>query len=55
MRMLENEGFRYEGYVDIFDGGPSMVARTDEVKSVKPRQSRSQYRPRPRLKKANAP
>ncbi|MEP3421864.1 MAG: arginine N-succinyltransferase [Erythrobacter sp.] len=35
MRMLENEGFRYEGYVDIFDGGPSMVAPTDQVTSVK--------------------
>ena len=35
MRMLENEGFRYEGYVDIFDGGPTMVAVTDQVKSVK--------------------
>ncbi len=35
MRMLENENFRYEGYVDIFDGGPSMVAPTDEVTSVK--------------------
>jgi arginine N-succinyltransferase len=35
MRMLENEGFAYEGYVDIFDGGPSMTARTDNVESVK--------------------
>ncbi|MDY7097557.1 MAG: arginine N-succinyltransferase [Pseudomonadota bacterium] len=35
MRMLENEGFRYEGYVDIFDGGPTMVAVTDQVNSVK--------------------
>jgi len=35
MRMLEDEGFRAEGYVDIFDGGPSMVARTDNVTSVK--------------------
>ncbi|NVE93564.1 arginine N-succinyltransferase [Altererythrobacter lutimaris] len=34
MRMLENEGFRYEGYVDIFDGGPTMIAPTDSVKSV---------------------
>ena len=34
MRMLEKEGFAYEGYVDIFDGGPSMIARTDMVKSV---------------------
>ncbi|MEO9462531.1 MAG: arginine N-succinyltransferase [Marinomonas sp.] len=35
MRMLEKEGFAYEGYVDIFDGGPSMLARTDNVNSVK--------------------
>ncbi|WBY16227.1 arginine N-succinyltransferase [Erythrobacteraceae bacterium WH01K] len=35
MRMLEKEGFAYEGYVDIFDGGPTMLARTDEVVSVK--------------------
>ncbi len=35
MRMLENEGFRHDGYVDIFDGGPTMVARTDDVTSVK--------------------
>jgi len=35
MRMLENEGFAYEGYVDIFDGGPTMTARTDQVTSIK--------------------
>lgn len=35
MRMLEEEGFRAEGYVDIFDGGPTMTARTDSVTSVK--------------------
>ncbi len=35
MRMLENEGFRYDGYVDIFDGGPTMTARTDDVKSIR--------------------
>ena len=34
MRMLETEGFAFEGYVDIFDGGPTMTARTDQVKSV---------------------
>ena len=34
MRMLENEGFSYDGYVDIFDGGPTMVARTDNVSSI---------------------
>ena len=34
MRMLENEGFAYEKYVDIFDGGPTMTARTDQVRSI---------------------
>ncbi|MEL7707843.1 arginine N-succinyltransferase [Citromicrobium bathyomarinum] len=34
MRMLEKEGLRFEGYVDIFDGGPTMLARTDDVVSV---------------------
>ena len=35
MQMLENEGFAAEGYVDIFDGGPTMTARTDNVVSVR--------------------
>lgn len=35
MRMLENEGFRFENYVDIFDGGPTMTARVDEVRSIR--------------------
>lgn len=34
MRMLEKEGFSYEGYVDIFDAGPTMQAKTDAVKSI---------------------
>jgi arginine N-succinyltransferase len=34
MRMLEEEGFAHEGYVDIFDGGPTMTARTDQVRSI---------------------
>ncbi len=34
MRMLEKEGFAYDGFVDIFDGGPTMIARTDAVRSV---------------------
>jgi arginine N-succinyltransferase len=34
MRMLENEGFAFENYVDIFDGGPTMTARTDQVRSI---------------------
>jgi arginine N-succinyltransferase len=35
MRMLENEGFHYEHYVDIFDGGPTMTARTDAIRSIR--------------------
>jgi arginine N-succinyltransferase len=32
--MLENEGFAFENYIDIFDGGPTMTARTDKVRSI---------------------
>lgn len=35
MRMLETEGFRHEGYIDIFDGGPTLAAPTDAIRSVK--------------------
>ncbi len=35
MRMLEKEGFAFEGYLDIFDGGPTMTARTDQVNSIR--------------------
>src|SRR3546814_19097971 len=34
MRMLKNEGFAFENYIDIFDGGPTMTARTDQVTSI---------------------
>ena len=35
MRMLEAEGFTHDEYVDIFDGGPTMLARTDEVRTIR--------------------
>jgi len=35
MRMLEGEGFAHEGYIDIFDGGPTMAAATDRIRSVR--------------------
>jgi arginine N-succinyltransferase len=35
MRMLEEEGFSWENYVDIFDGGPTMTARTDQIRSIR--------------------
>ena len=34
MRMLEAEGFRYEGYVDIFDAGPTVECDVDDVSAV---------------------
>ena len=35
MRMLEAEGFHHDRYIDIFDGGPTMTARTDQVRSIR--------------------
>jgi arginine N-succinyltransferase len=35
MRMLEEEGFAWENYIDIFDGGPTMTARTDQIRTVR--------------------
>jgi arginine N-succinyltransferase len=34
MRMLETEGFTYDGYIDIFDGGPTMTAPTDSLRAI---------------------
>lgn len=33
--LLVEEGFRFEGCVDIFDGGPTMVADIDDLKAVR--------------------
>jgi len=35
MRMLEREGFVNDGYVDIFDGGPTMSVATDQIRTVR--------------------
>ena len=35
MRMLEHEGFAFDCYVDIFDGGPTMIAETDRIATVR--------------------
>ena len=34
LKMLENENFIWDSYVDIFDGGPTVTARTDKIKTV---------------------
>ncbi|POZ62611.1 arginine N-succinyltransferase [Chromobacterium alticapitis] len=33
--LLEAEGFRYEGYVDIFDAGPTIQSYTSDIRAVK--------------------
>lgn len=35
MKMLENEGFHFDCYVDIFDGGPTMLAPTDQIRTIR--------------------
>jgi arginine N-succinyltransferase len=35
MKMLENEGFRFDCYVDIFDGGPTLSVATDEIRTTR--------------------
>ena len=39
MRMLEQEGFSGEGYVDIFDGGPTMSVKTDDIRTIREAQT----------------
>lgn len=34
MQLLIREGFRYEGYVDVFDGGPTMQAQTQNIRAI---------------------
>ena len=33
--MLEREGFRYQNLVDLFDAGPSVSCRRDDIVTVK--------------------
>lgn len=33
-RILESEGFRYQNYVDIFDAGPTLETRIDDIRTV---------------------
>jgi arginine N-succinyltransferase len=35
LQLLEGEGFTYEGYVDVFDGGPTMQAESQRIRSVR--------------------
>ncbi len=35
LHLLEQEGFRYQGYIDIFDGGPSVEAPLADIRTVR--------------------
>lgn len=35
LRLLEGEGFRHQGYIDIFDGGPTVEAPLAAVRSLR--------------------
>ncbi|MEO7635667.1 MAG: arginine N-succinyltransferase [Sphingomicrobium sp.] len=35
LKMLEQEGFFFDRYVDIFDGGPTVTADTDDIRTIK--------------------
>jgi arginine N-succinyltransferase len=35
LKMLEAEGFVYDRYVDIFDGGPTVTAATDQIRTIR--------------------
>ncbi|MDH2431825.1 arginine N-succinyltransferase [Pokkaliibacter sp. MBI-7] len=34
-RLLESEGFRYNNYVDIFDAGPTLEARVQDIRAIR--------------------
>jgi arginine N-succinyltransferase len=34
-KMLENEGFRFENYVDIFDAGPTITAPLQKIRAIR--------------------
>ena len=35
LRMLQDEGFVYDRYLDIFDGGPTVTAPTDQIRTIR--------------------
>ncbi|MEO0367647.1 MAG: arginine N-succinyltransferase, partial [Pseudomonadota bacterium] len=35
MKILESEGFRYQGYIDIFDAGPCIESPLQDIATVK--------------------
>ena len=40
IQLLKNEGFTFNGYVDIFDAGPTVEAKVDNIRTVRIAQKR---------------
>ena len=34
-KLLESEGFRYTGYIDIFDGGPVLETEVEDIRAIR--------------------
>lgn len=47
MKLLEAEGFRHEGYVDLFDAGPTMQANVADLRTVRDSASAMVHAARP--------
>ena len=47
LRMLEHEGFVFDRYIDIFDGGPTVTAATDQIRTIRECARRDGRRDRP--------
>jgi arginine N-succinyltransferase len=41
LELLQEEGFHFENYVDIFDGGPTLECRRDQIRAVRCSKRRS--------------
>ncbi|MBE0364425.1 arginine N-succinyltransferase [Pseudoalteromonas ulvae UL12] len=41
IQLLKNEGFTFNGYVDIFDAGPTVEAKVDNIRTVRIAQKRT--------------
>ena len=52
LRMLEDEGFVFDRYIDIFDGGPTVTAPTDQIRTVRECARRDGRRDRRRRRRA---
>ncbi|MEQ1789791.1 MAG: arginine N-succinyltransferase [Rickettsiales bacterium] len=35
LRLLESEGFRHQGYIDVFDAGPTMQAERKQIRTIR--------------------